>query len=68
MKFKSILLNTAKYMVLFFILNFVLAFLYEYFTNGTTLNEFYGTFRFGYIFVIFAIVLAIYQTKKEEKK
>lgn len=68
MKFKSLFINTAKYLILFFILNFVAAFLYEYYKNGTSISEFYGTFRFGYIFVIVAVVLAIYRTKKEENE
>lgn len=68
MKFKTILINSAKYLLLFFVLNFTLAFLYEYYSNGTPFLEFYGTFRFGYIFVIMAIIAAIYRTKKEENE
>lgn len=65
MKFQRIFINSAIYLGLFFVLNFVSAFLYEYFANGTPLSEFYLTFRFGYVFVVLAIVLAIYRTKKE---
>ncbi len=65
MKFQRIFINSAIYLGLFFVLNFVSAFLYEFFTNGTKFTDFYPTFRFGYLFAILAIVLAIYRTKKE---
>lgn len=65
MKFQRIFINSAIYLVLFFVLNFTSAFLYEYFANGTSFADFYPTFRFGYVFVVLAIVFAIYRTKKE---
>lgn len=68
MKFKTILINSAISLIVFFCLNFTAAFLYEYFANGTTFSDFYPTFRFGYIFVLLAIVVAIYRTKKEENE
>lgn len=64
MKFKDLLINTAKYLLIFFVINFTASFLYEYFTKGTTLAEFYGTFAFGYIFAVAAVVTALYRTKK----
>lgn len=66
MKFKTILVNSAVFLVVFFLINFFSAFLYEYIAHGTSFSEFYPTFRFGYIFVIIAVMLAIYRSKKQD--
>jgi hypothetical protein len=52
----------------FFVVNFTASFLYEYFTKGTTLAEFYGTFAFGYIFAFAAVVTALYRTKNKNNE
>lgn len=68
MKFKTLVINTAKYLAIFFCLNFFLAFLLEYVKNDTSFTEFYPTFTFGFIFILMAIIVAIYRTKKEENE
>ncbi|MFB0908421.1 MAG: hypothetical protein ACI9V1_003166 [Spirosomataceae bacterium] len=68
MKYKDLLINTIKYLLIFFVVNFTASFLYEYFTKGTTLAEFYGTFAFGYIFAFAAVVTALYRTKNKNNE
>jgi hypothetical protein len=68
MKYKDLLINTIKYLLIFFVVNFKASFLYEYFTKGTTLAEFYGTFAFGYIFAFAAVVTALYRTKNKNNE
>jgi|GEM_PF-3190909 hypothetical protein len=68
MKYKDLLINTVKYLLIFFVVNFTASFLYEYFTKGTTLGEFYSTFAFGYIFAFAAVVTALYRTKNKNNE
>ncbi len=68
MNYRTLIINTAKYLAIFFCLNFVLAFLLEYVKNDTSFAEFFPTFTFGFIFIVMAVIVAIYRTKKEENE